>query len=81
MFAISSSQSNDEVSLVGFFGIAFAVVADCSDIARSLWQAFLDEFVVLGADFAKLHQELAGLCHQIALLQLQRAASNSEKSE
>jgi DNA polymerase III subunit gamma/tau len=40
----------------------------------------IDEFVVLGADFAKLHQELAGLCHQIALLQLQRAASNSEKS-
>jgi DNA polymerase-3 subunit gamma/tau len=40
----------------------------------------IEEFVVLGADFAKLHQELAGLCHQIALQQLQRPQANSEKS-
>lgn len=40
----------------------------------------IEEFVSLGADFAKLHQELAGLCHQIALQQLQRKTSSSEKS-
>jgi DNA polymerase-3 subunit gamma/tau len=40
----------------------------------------IEEFVALGADFAKLHQELAGLCHQIALQQLQSQVSNTEKS-
>ena len=40
----------------------------------------IEEFVVLGADFAKLHQELASLCHQIALQQLQSLQSNTEKS-
>jgi DNA polymerase-3 subunit gamma/tau len=40
----------------------------------------IEEFVALGADFAKLHQELAGLCHQIALQQLQRKTASSDKS-
>ncbi|WP_019614134.1 DNA polymerase III subunit gamma/tau [Psychromonas ossibalaenae] len=40
----------------------------------------IEEFVHLGADFASLHQELAGLCHEIALEQLQNAANISEKT-
>jgi DNA polymerase-3 subunit gamma/tau len=40
----------------------------------------IEEFVSLGADFAKLHQELAALCHQIALQQLQPAHTSGEKS-
>mgnify|MGYP003624542318 CR=1 FL=1 len=40
----------------------------------------IEEFVALGADFAKLHQELSGLCHQIALQQLQRNTTAIEKS-
>jgi len=40
----------------------------------------IEEFVALGADFAKLHQELASLCHQIALQQLQPRQTNGEKS-
>ncbi|MCP4326632.1 MAG: DNA polymerase III subunit gamma/tau [Alteromonadales bacterium] len=40
----------------------------------------IEEFVALGADFAKLHQELAALCHQIALQQLQAQQANAEKS-
>ena len=40
----------------------------------------IEEFVSLGADFAKLHQELAALCHQIALQQLQPAHASGEKS-
>ncbi|GLS91608.1 DNA polymerase III subunit gamma/tau [Psychromonas marina] len=40
----------------------------------------IEEFVALGADFAKLHQELAALCHQVALQQLQPVQSNGEKS-
>ncbi|WP_022943052.1 DNA polymerase III subunit gamma/tau [Psychromonas hadalis] len=42
--------------------------------------AKIEEFVVLGADFAKLHQELATLCHQIALEQLQAQPHSGEKS-
>jgi len=40
----------------------------------------IEEFIALGADFAKLHQELAALCHQIALQQLQVQKVNGEKS-
>lgn len=40
----------------------------------------IQEFVHLGADFAKLHQELASLCHQIALLQMRNNPSPVEKS-
>lgn len=40
----------------------------------------IEEFVALGADFAQLHQELASLCHQIALQQLQPANNSGEKS-
>lgn len=40
----------------------------------------IEEFVVLGADFAKVHQELAALCHQIALQQFQVQQANSDKS-
>ena len=40
----------------------------------------IEEFVHLGADFAKLHQDLAGLCHQIALLQMQSRVNVSEKT-
>jgi len=40
----------------------------------------IEEFVHLGADFAKLHQDLAALCHHIALLQIQNKANASEKS-
>ena len=40
----------------------------------------IEEFVHLGADFAKLHQDLAALCHHIALLQMQNKANVSEKS-
>ncbi|TEW56182.1 DNA polymerase III subunit gamma/tau [Psychromonas sp. RZ22] len=40
----------------------------------------IQEFVHLGADFSALHQELASLCHQIALTQLQRNANVSKKS-
>jgi len=40
----------------------------------------IEEFVALGADFAKLHQELASLCHQIALQQLQPSQTQGEKS-
>jgi len=35
--------------------------------------AKIEELVLLGADFGKLHQDLAGLCHQIALAQLQQS--------
>jgi DNA polymerase-3 subunit gamma/tau len=40
----------------------------------------IEEFVHLGADFAKLHQDLASLCHQIALLQMQNTPNVSEKT-
>ncbi len=40
----------------------------------------IEEFVHLGADFAKLHQDLASLCHQIALLQMQNKVNAAEKS-
>lgn len=40
----------------------------------------IQEFVHLGADFAKLHQDLASLCHQIALLQIQKQSNVSEKT-
>jgi len=40
----------------------------------------IQEFVHLGADFAALHQELASLCHQIALMQLQLNANVSKKT-
>ena len=40
----------------------------------------IEEFVHLGADFAALHQELASLCHQIALIQLQPNHNVSEKT-
>ncbi|RBW46737.1 DNA polymerase III subunit gamma/tau [Psychromonas sp. B3M02] len=40
----------------------------------------IQEFVRLGADFSALHQELASLCHQIALMQLQLNANVTEKS-
>ncbi|WP_369434581.1 DNA polymerase III subunit gamma/tau [Psychromonas sp. MME1] len=40
----------------------------------------IEEFVHLGADFAKLHQELAGLCHQLALLQMQGKKHDSNKT-
>ena len=40
----------------------------------------IQEFVHLGADFSALHQELASLCHQIALIQLQLNANVSKKS-
>ncbi len=35
--------------------------------------AKIEELAFLGADFGKLHQDLAGLCHQIALAQLQQS--------
>ncbi|MCW8996456.1 MAG: DNA polymerase III subunit gamma/tau, partial [Psychromonas sp.] len=40
----------------------------------------IEEFVHLGADFAKLHQDLASLCHQLALLQMQNKVNVSEKT-
>jgi DNA polymerase-3 subunit gamma/tau len=40
----------------------------------------IEEFVQLGADFAKLHQELAALCHQVALQQLQNRSNAAEKA-
>jgi DNA polymerase-3 subunit gamma/tau len=40
----------------------------------------IEEFVHLGADFSALHQELASLCHQIALAQLQLNANVSKKT-
>ena len=40
----------------------------------------IQEFVHLGADFAALHQELASLCHQIALMQLQLNANVTDKT-
>lgn len=40
----------------------------------------IQEFVYLGADFSALHQELASLCHQIALMQLQLNANVTEKT-
>ncbi|MCG6201880.1 DNA polymerase III subunit gamma/tau [Psychromonas antarctica] len=40
----------------------------------------IQEFVHLGADFAKLHQGLASLCHQIALLQMRNKSTASEKN-
>ena len=40
----------------------------------------VEEFVSLGADFAKLHQELATLCHQIALLQMRNKVNSADKS-
>ncbi|MEG3753132.1 DNA polymerase III subunit gamma/tau [Psychromonas arctica] len=40
----------------------------------------IQEFVRLGADFSALHQELASLCHQIALMQLQLNANVTEKT-
>ena len=40
----------------------------------------IQEFVHLGADFAALHQELASLCHQIALAQLQLNANVTNKT-
>jgi DNA polymerase-3 subunit gamma/tau len=40
----------------------------------------IEEFVHLGADFAKLHQDLASLCHQIALVQMQNKTNVSEKT-
>jgi len=40
----------------------------------------IEEFVHLGADFAKLHQDLASLCHQIALQQIQNKPNVSEKT-
>ncbi|PKH01498.1 DNA polymerase III subunit gamma/tau [Psychromonas sp. MB-3u-54] len=38
------------------------------------------EFVHLGADFAMLHQTLASLCHEIALLQMQPKKNVTQKS-
>ena len=40
----------------------------------------IDEFVHLGADFAKLHQALASLCHQIALMQMHNKPSPAQKT-
>ena len=40
----------------------------------------IEEFVHLGADFAKLHQDLASICHHIALLQIQKKPNVSDKS-
>ena len=40
----------------------------------------IQEFVHLGADFSALHQELATLCHQIALAQLQLNANVVKKT-
>lgn len=40
----------------------------------------IEEFVHLGADFAMLHQALASLCHEIALLQMQPKQNVSQKS-
>ena len=40
----------------------------------------IQEFVHLGADFSALHQELASLCHQIALAQLQLNANVTKKT-
>ncbi len=40
----------------------------------------IEEFVHFGADFAKLHQDLASLCHQVALLQMQSKANAAEKN-
>jgi DNA polymerase-3 subunit gamma/tau len=40
----------------------------------------IGEFVHLGADFAMLHQTLASLCHEIALLQMQPKQNITEKS-
>jgi DNA polymerase-3 subunit gamma/tau len=40
----------------------------------------IEEFVHLGADFAKLHQDLAALCHQVALQQMQNSGNVSEKT-
>lgn len=40
----------------------------------------IEEFVHLGADFAKLHQELATLCHQIACEQMLPKNSTAEQN-
>ncbi|MFT6925764.1 MAG: DNA polymerase-3 subunit gamma/tau [Psychromonas sp.] len=40
----------------------------------------IEEFVHLGADFAMLHQTLASLCHEIALLQMQPKQNVTQKS-
>jgi DNA polymerase-3 subunit gamma/tau len=40
----------------------------------------IQEFVHLGADFSALHQELANLCHQIALMQLNINPNVTKKS-
>ncbi|HEY7866373.1 MAG TPA: DNA polymerase III subunit gamma/tau [Psychromonas sp.] len=40
----------------------------------------IEEFVHLGADFAMLHQALASLCHEIALLQIQSKQNITQKS-
>lgn len=40
----------------------------------------IEEFVHLGADFAMLHQALASLCHEIALLQMQPKQNITQKS-
>lgn len=40
----------------------------------------IEEFVHLGADFATLHQSLASLCHEIALLQMQPQKNVTKKS-
>jgi DNA polymerase-3 subunit gamma/tau len=40
----------------------------------------IEEFVHLGADFAMLHQTLASLCHEIALLQMQPKKNVTQKS-
>ncbi len=42
--------------------------------------AKIQEFVHLGADFAKLHQELATLCHQTALLQMLNRPHDVQKN-
>lgn len=40
----------------------------------------IEEFVSLGADFAKVHQELAALCHEVSLQQFQPQQTNAQKS-
>ena len=40
----------------------------------------IQEFVHLGADFSALHQDLANLCHQVALAQLQLNANVTNKT-
>ncbi|MCK5817849.1 MAG: DNA polymerase III subunit gamma/tau [Psychromonas sp.] len=43
--------------------------------------AKIEELTSLGVDFGRLHQDLAGLCHQIAQLQLQQSYKETDQDK